>query len=909
MSEGTYRLFKEEVPLKTVGEDDETEPNDVDTVRIPPSVDPYDLQLDDGRNVKARAADYESLDYDTSYNVPYKQELKKRTKFTYWQLNLMRWVTVGIIGAVTGLVAFTISIAMRNLSKLKYTQFKYVVGETVPMGLPVLSLFVLIGFNALYGLIAAVLTALEPIASGSGVPEIKCYLNGVKVPGVTKLTAFLVKAIGLVFSTAAGFLVGQEGPLVYIGGVIGAGISQFQVWLPIPKRLKRTLKLSIPYDYFRSDREKRDFISSGAAAGVAAAFGSPIGGTLFSLEEGSSFWNQGLTWRTLFCSFCATFVYNFFKSVRDGDVGFIGKPGVVNFGVYDSNQQLWKAYHLIIFIIMGAIGGLIGALFNSLNTHIAIHRSKFLLKRPQKQWWRAFEAFVIIMATTLLAFFCCMFLSTCVPDQPVSGDTNGEFSDVEYLKDNTIQKYFCPPTTNNGSQKYHNDIATIIYNPSEISIAQLYHFEKEYTLTSLGIAFLLYYLLVCWTLGVAVPSGLFVPGIFVGALYGRFFVAIFQQNNIPFLSRIVTEIYPGTYALIGSAAFLGGVMRMTISLTVILIETTQQISYGLPIMITLVVAKWVGDLFNDGIYHIGIHLKKIPFLDERSPEELDGLLAEDIMGEHINFLYPITRVGSVFQLLKNTHHSAYPVVTPLDDFVRPTSNVSDKHTPALYGAGKPAPEPTSLDASSTQLPKRYQRRTIKVASAQAQPLSKRTTFKPRNAKGGENQPLSAELNDESGLNYAYPIPSSGKELQTSKVEVEKPLILHGFILRSQLLTLLKYKAYFSDEDQPEGQLELTHKQMTGDYPRYAKMSDLSSDLTNEEKNMLMDMTLYMNPCPYTISNQAPLPQVFTLFRTMGLRHLPVVKASGVLVGIITRHDLAHHKLHHLIEEKKHKKEK
>ena len=58
---------------------------------------------------------------------------------------------------------------------------------------------------------------------------------------------------------------------------------------------------------------------------------------------------------------------------------------------------------------------------------------------------------------------------------------------------------------------------------------------------------------------------------------------------------------------------------MTISLTVILIEATGNLTYGFPIMVVLMVAKWVGDYFNEGIYDIHIQLAGVPLLSWDPP--------------------------------------------------------------------------------------------------------------------------------------------------------------------------------------------------------------------------------------------------------------------------------------------------
>jgi chloride channel 7 len=74
--------------------------------------------------------------------------------------------------------------------------------------------------------------------------------------------------------------------MIHSGAVVAAGISQGRcISLPFDLHVSCFNYLFLCnaqiWEYFRNDREKRDFVSAGAAAGVAAAFGSPIGRVLF----------------------------------------------------------------------------------------------------------------------------------------------------------------------------------------------------------------------------------------------------------------------------------------------------------------------------------------------------------------------------------------------------------------------------------------------------------------------------------------------------------------------------------------------------------------------------------------------------------------------------------------------------
>lgn len=112
---------------------------------------------------------------------------------------------------------------------------------------------------------------------------------------------------------------------------------------------------------------------------------------------------------------------------------------------------------------------------------------------------------------------------------------------------------------------------------------------------SLLIATILRVLLVIISYGCKVPAGIFVPSMAIGASFGRMVGILVQalHESFPDSSFFaacepdVPCITPGTYAFLGAAAALSGIMHLTVSVVVIMFEITGALVYILPTMVGL----------------------------------------------------------------------------------------------------------------------------------------------------------------------------------------------------------------------------------------------------------------------------------------------------------------------------------
>jgi len=143
---------------------------------------------------------------------------------------------------------------------------------------------------AFSSLCAHLVRVFAPYAAGSGISEIKCILAGFVINGFLGVWTFALKSLTLVrmkerrhrsqacsrltyfylyyqpLAISSGLSVGKEGPAVHIACCIGNIVGHFF------------------RSFERSQARMRELLTAASAAGVAVAFGSPIGGVLFSLE-------------------------------------------------------------------------------------------------------------------------------------------------------------------------------------------------------------------------------------------------------------------------------------------------------------------------------------------------------------------------------------------------------------------------------------------------------------------------------------------------------------------------------------------------------------------------------------------------------------------------------------------------
>lgn len=457
-------------------------------------------------------------------------------------------------------------------------------------------------FAILFAAAACILVMFyAPHSRFSGITEIKTILSGFIIRGLLGFKTLVFKAIGLILVVGAGLWVGKEGPLVHVACCCAA----------VSMRLFPQLN--------NNEAMKREVLAAASSAGISVAFGSPIGGVLFSLEQLTYYFPERTLWTSFVAAMAAAVTLQFLNPFRSGNL-------VLFQVIYD---RLWHRFELVPFAIIGVLGGLYGALFNTLNIKIANwrRRNSWVSNRP------VLEVVVVALVTGILTY------PSVYARIPASISLSHLFQECS----KEVPGNLC-----------NND--RWLYSYFELTFTGLQGF-----------------FLTAYSFGINVPAGIIMPSMLSGALLGRaigVLMNIWQVRHPQFFLFETCPpdtpcVTPGVYALVGAASTLCGVTNLTVSTVVIMFELTGALNYVIPIMTGVMVSKWVSDSFTrKGIYECWIKHMEYPFLDNHHDESIPDIAVASIMTkvEDITTI-PADRVSikSLKDLLANFQSRGFPI--------------------------------------------------------------------------------------------------------------------------------------------------------------------------------------------------------------------------------------------------------
>lgn len=236
--------------------------------------------------------------------------------FHSFRLNLM--IEGIFVGILSGFLIVLYRITLEKAEELRQ-KLILVLNGNVKL-IPIWFLFLIIG-----AYIVGILIKGEPMISGSGIPQVEGIL--MRKLSMNWLPVVIKKFIGGVISIGAGLSLGREGPSIQLGAAVGQGVSR------VFKRIKI---------------EEKYLITSGASAGLAAAFNAPLAGVMFALEEVHKHFSPLILLSAMSASLTADFISKY----------FFGLKPVFNFENILPIPLESYGYIILLGIIVGAFGAI-----------------------------------------------------------------------------------------------------------------------------------------------------------------------------------------------------------------------------------------------------------------------------------------------------------------------------------------------------------------------------------------------------------------------------------------------------------------------------------------------------------------------------------------------------------------------